>query len=147
MLNYLHKHIATILCFSAIAFVFTGMLFVTTETANADDNIVYKRCEIRYYYCLSAEFQNGTPIYSRASVATLGGMEDDDHPEYTDKRIYRPKPRYEWRGFPPFMWRVLVGFDWIYVKTVQIHNDHDVTVIWEPDKIYKFTDRYHWSCR
>ena len=71
MLNYLHKHIATILCFSAIAFVFTGMLFVTTETANADDNIVYKRCEIRYYYCLSAEFQNGTPIYSRASVATL----------------------------------------------------------------------------
>ena len=41
MLNSFHKHIARILCFSAIAFMFTGMLFVTTETANADDNIVY----------------------------------------------------------------------------------------------------------
>lgn len=143
MLNYLHKHIATILCFFAIAFVFGGMLFVTTQTANADDNIVYKRCEIRYYYCLSAEFQNGTPIYSKVSVATMGGMEDADHPEYTEKDIYRPVPIYEWSWFR----RIIVGYEWVYVKTVDIHNDHDVTVIWEPDKTYKFTDRYHWSCR
>ena len=141
--NVKNRSITSLLVF---VFVFTCVTasFVIIETAHADNNIVYKRYEITYYYCSSAEYASGTPIYSKC-VTREDGMEDDDHPEYTEEEVWGWKPVYEWRWWPPE--RVIVAWDPVFLGTKEVHNDHEYTIIWDPDIVTKRTDRTHWKCR
>ena len=147
MFNKFRINASTSVLVLMLMITFIVVSFVATDTANADDNVVCKQLEIRYYYCSSWEYENGTPLYSRCRILVVGGMEDADHPEYTEEEVWGWRPVYEYRGFWPFVERVIVAWDRYYIRTDRIHHDHSYRTIWSPDKIYKFTDRYHWKCR
>lgn len=110
-------------------FVFTSVVasFVITETASADNNIVYKRLTITYYYCSSVEYVSGTPIYSTCSTSE-DGMEDAEHPPDTEEEVWGWRPIYEWRGWGPWRDRVIVGFDREYLGIEYVHTDHPTTI-------------------
>ena len=145
MLQNVHTGVTKRLLVLAIMFTFSAMSLVIIKAANGDNNIVYKRQVITYYYCSPVDFEAGAPIYSKCELME-DGMEDADHPALTEITELFPKPIYGFVERNGRIVREIIGYDWV-PRTRTEHTDHDDTVIWNQDIIEKKWDRHHWACR
>ena len=142
------KTVTTSFAISVLVFTYVFVSLFMIEEADADNNIVYKRLHITYYYCSSVLYETGVPIYSTCTVSEDGGMEDADHPPYTDEEVWGYRPVFEFVGDPPNVERKIVAWDYVLLWINRdVHHDHSYTVIWNQDVISKKTNRQHWKCR